>query len=478
MPKSDWEAVIGLEIHVQMKTDTKMFCSCKVEFGAEPNTNVCPVCLGMPGALPVINKKAVEYGIRAGLALNCKIHNLSVFARKHYFYPDLPKGYQISQYELPLATDGYLNIELSDGTTKRVRIRRLHLEEDAGKNVHEGKKTFVDLNRAGTPLMEIVTEPDINSPEEARVFLETLRNVMRYIGVSDADMEKGQLRCDINVSIRPKGSDKLGTRVEIKNVNSFRFVQKALEYEIERQIKVKEKGGEIVQETRTFDPSTGKTYTMRTKEEAEDYRYFPDPDLLPLKVSDEWINRIRETMPELPHQRLERYVNLGLDKKVAKPLVDHKEYGDYFEEVLKLYDDPKAVANWVLNDLLGNLRDFEIPWEKNPVTPEKLAELLKLIKDGTISVKIAKGLLKEMIQTGKTAKELVEEKGLKQITDEGAIKQIVEEVLKENPDAVQKFRSGQTKVIGFLVGQVMRKTKGKANPQLVNKILRELLENG
>ena len=477
MSKGDWEAVIGLEIHVQMKTATKMFCSCKVEFGAEPNSNVCPVCLGMPGALPVINKKAVEYGIRAGLALNCKIHNLSVFARKHYFYPDLPKGYQISQYELPLATDGYLDIELEDGTSKRVRIRRLHLEEDAGKNIHEGKKTYVDLNRAGTPLMEIVTEPDINSPEEARIFLETLRNVMRYIGVSDADMEKGQLRCDINVSIRPKGSKGLGTRVEIKNVNSFRFVQKALEYEIERQIKVKERGGQIVQETRTFDPSTGKTYTMRSKEEAEDYRYFPDPDLLPLKVSDEWINRVRENMPELPHQRLERYINLGLDKKVAKALVDHKEYGDYFEEVLKLYEDPKAVANWVLNDLLGNLRDLEIPWEENPVTPQRLAELLKLIKNGTISVKIAKGLLKEMLQTGKSAKQLVEEKGLKQITDEGAIKQIVEEVLKENPDAVEKYKNGQTKVIGFLVGQVMRKTKGKANPQLVNKILRELLES-
>ena len=476
MPKQDWEAVIGLEIHVQMKTKTKMFCSCPVEFGKEPNTNVCPVCLGMPGALPVINKQAVEYGIRAGLALNGKVHEYSVFARKHYFYPDLPKGYQISQYELPLVTDGYLDVELEDGTTKRVRIRRLHLEEDAGKNIHEGKKTYVDLNRAGTPLMEIVTEPDISSPEEARLFLETLRNVMRYIGVSDADMEKGQLRCDINVSIRPKGSDKFGTRVEIKNVNSFRFVQKALEYEIERQIKVKEKGGEIVQETRTFDPSTGKTYTMRTKEEAEDYRYFPDPDLLPLKVSKEWIDRVRETMPELPHQRLERYLNLGLDKKVAKPLVEHKEWGDYFEEVLKIYNDPKTVANWILNDLLGNLRDFEIPWEENPITPQKLAELLKLIKNGTISVKIAKQLLKEMIQTNKTAAQLVEEKGLKQITDEGAIKQIVEEVLKENPDAVEKYKNGQTKVIGFLVGQVMRKTKGKANPQLVNKLLRELLE--
>jgi aspartyl-tRNA(Asn)/glutamyl-tRNA(Gln) amidotransferase subunit B len=375
-----------------------------------------------------------------------------------------------------LVTDGYLDVELEDGTTKRVRIRRLHLEEDAGKNIHEGKKTYVDLNRAGTPLMEIVTEPDISSPEEARLFLETLRNVMRYIGVSDADMEKGQLRCDINVSIRPKGSDKFGTRVEIKNVNSFRFVQKALEYEIERQIKVKEKGGEIVQETRTFDPTTGQTYTMRTKEEAEDYRYFPDPDLLPLKVSKEWIDRVRETMPELPHQRLERYLNLGLDKKVAKPLVEHKEWGDYFEEALKIYNDPKTVANWILNDLLGNLRDFEIPWEENPITPEKLAELLKLIKNGTISVKIAKQLLKEMIQTNKTAAQLVEEKGLKQITDEGAIKQIVEEVLKENPDAVEKYKNGQTKVIGFLVGQVMRKTKGKANPQLVNKLLRELLE--
>jgi aspartyl-tRNA(Asn)/glutamyl-tRNA(Gln) amidotransferase subunit B len=474
---ANWEAVIGLEIHVQMKTRTKMFCGCKVSFGDEPNTNVCPVCLGLPGALPVINKKAVEYGIRTALALNCKVHNYSVFARKHYFYPDLPKGYQISQYELPLATDGYLEIETEEGKKKKVRIKRLHLEEDAGKNIHEGKKTFVDLNRAGTPLMEIVTQPDINSPSEARIFLETLRNIMRYLGVSDADMEKGQLRCDINVSIRPAGSKELGTRVEIKNVNSFRFVQKALEYEISRQIKLKEKGEEIVQETRTFDPSTGKTYPMRSKEEAEDYRYFPDPDLIPLKVSDELINRIKENMPELPSQRLERYLSLGLEKRVALPLVNHKEYGDYFEEVLKLYNKPREVANWVLNDLLGNLREREIPWERNPITPEKLAELLKLIEKGTISVKIAKELLKEMITSGKTAGQLVEEKGLKQITDETALRKIVEEVLNENPDAVEKYRKGVKKVMGFLVGQVMRKTRGKANPKLVNKLLTQLLES-
>ena len=474
-----WEAVIGLEIHVQMKTNTKMFCGCKVSFGDEPNTNVCPVCLGLPGALPVINKKAVEYGIKAALALNCEVHPYSVFARKHYFYPDLPKGYQISQYEAPLATNGFLEIENEEGQTKKIRIKRLHLEEDAGKNIHEGKKTYVDLNRAGTPLMEIVTQPDISSPSEARIFLENLRNIMRYLGVSDADMEKGQLRCDINVSIRPKGSKELGTRVEIKNVNSFRFVQKALEYEIERQIKLKERGEKIEQETRTFDPATGKTYSMRGKEEAEDYRYFPDPDLVPLKISVEYIENLRKNLPELPHQRLKRYIeSLGLAKKVALPLVNYKEYGDYFEEVLRYYPKPKEVANWLLNDLLGNLREKNIAWENNPITPKKLAELLQLIEKGVISVKIAKELLKEMINTGKSASQLVEEKGLKQITDEEAIKEIVKEVLKENPDAVEKYRKGIKKVIGFLVGQVMRKTRGKANPKLVNKVLTELLEEG
>ena len=472
----EYEAVIGLEIHVQMDTRTKMFCSCPVEFGAEPNTNVCPVCLGMPGSLPVINKKAVEFAIRASLALNCTVHTESVFARKNYFYPDLPKGYQISQYEKPIATDGYLDIEV-EGQKRRVRIRRLHIEEDAGKNIHEGSKSYVDLNRAGTPLMEIVTEPDISSPEEARVFLETLRNIMRYAGVSKADMEKGQLRCDINVSIRPKGSDKLGTRTEVKNVNSFRFVQKALEYEIERQVKLVSEGGEVVQETRTFDPSTGKTYTMRSKEEAEDYRYFPDPDLLPLVFEQSWIEEIKETMPELPHQRTERYIKeYGLSEYEAKVLTDNKELGDFFERSVKALNEPKTIANWLLNDLLGLLNERQIPLEESPVSPEGLAELVKLIKESVISTKIGKEVIKEMVETGKEASQIVEEKGLKQITDESAIKGIVQEVVSKFPEEAERYKQGEEKLMGFFVGQVMKATKGKANPKLVNQLLSEILK--
>ncbi len=472
----EYEAVIGLEIHVQMDTKTKMFCSCKVEFGAEPNTNVCPVCLGMPGSLPVINKRAVEFAIRAALALNCEVHTESVFARKNYFYPDLPKGYQISQYERPLATNGWVEIDLPDGGKKKVRIRRLHIEEDAGKTIHEGGKSYVDLNRAGTPLMEIVTEPDMRTPEEARIFLETLRNIMRYTGVSRADMEKGQLRCDINVSIRPKGSDKLGTRTEIKNVNSFRFVQKALEYEISRQIEIVKNGGEVVQETRTFDPATGKTYTMRRKEEAEDYRYFPDPDLIPLIVSEEWIEEIKRTMPELPHQRLERLKSqYGLGDYEAKILVQNKELGDFFEASVKEVGEPKMVANWLLNDLLGLLNDKQIPVEDSPVSPKNLAELVKLIKEGVISTKIGKEVIKEMVETGKSAVEIVEQKGLRQITDEKEIRKVVEEVLSRFPKEVERLKSGEEKLIGFFVGQVMKETKGKANPKLVNKIIRELV---
>ncbi len=471
----EYEAVIGLEIHVQMDTQTKMFCSCPVEFGAEPNTNVCPVCLGMPGSLPVINKRAVEYAIRASLALNCKVHTHSVFARKNYFYPDLPKGYQISQYEEPIATDGYLEVEVGD-KTKRVRIRRLHIEEDAGKNIHEGSKSYVDLNRAGTPLMEIVTEPDLNTPEEARLFLESLRNVMRYTGVSRADMEKGQLRCDINVSIRPKGSKTLGTRTEIKNVNSFRFVQKALEYEIERQIKLVSQGGQVVQETRTFDPSTGKTYTMRTKEEAEDYRYFPDPDLLPLVFSEEWVKDIKASLPELPHQRIERYVReFNLSTYEAKVLTDNKELGDFFEESVKHLQEPKMLANWLLNDLLGLLREKQLSIESSPVSPENLAQLVKLVKENTISTKIGKEVLKDMVETGKDAQSIVEEKGLKQISDESAIKSIVEEVIAKFPQEVERYRQGEEKLMGFFVGQVMKATKGKANPKLVNQLLRQML---
>lgn len=468
------EPVIGLEIHVQIDTKSKMFCSCPVEFGAEPNSNVCPVCLGLPGSLPVINKRAVELAIRAGLALNCRINERSLFARKNYFYPDLPKGYQISQYEEPLAVEGWLEV---DG--KKIRIRRLHLEEDAGKNIHEGSKTYVDLNRAGTPLMEIVTEPDIDSPELARKFLETLRNIMRYAGVSKADMEKGQLRCDINVSLRPKGSKELGTKVEIKNVNSFRFVQKAIEAEIERQSRIIKEGGKVLQETRTFDPSTGLTHPMRTKEEAEDYRYFPDPDLLPLVVPKEWIESIRANMPEMPHQRLERFKkDYGLDDYSARVLTDNKELGDFFEEALKHYhEEPKGIANWLLNDLLGGLREMGLEIESSPVSPRQLASLVKLIKEGVISSKLAKEVLKDMLQSGKDPEVIVEEKGLRQVSDEGAIRSLIEDVLRENPKEVERYKSGEEKVFGFLVGQVMKKAKGKANPQLVNKLLKEMLSS-
>ncbi len=471
------EPVIGLEIHVQMDTQTKLFCACRVEFGSEPNTNVCPVCLGMPGSLPVLNKRAVEYAIRASIALNCTVHTESIFARKNYFYPDLPKGYQISQYEKPIATDGWLEVELPSGEVRKIRIRRLHIEEDAGKNIHEGSRSFVDLNRAGTPLMEIVTEPDIRSPEEARLFLEALRNIMRYAGVSKADMEKGQLRCDINVSVRPRGSDVLGTRTEIKNVNSFRFVQKALEYEIERQMKVISEGGNVVQETRTFDPASGKTYTMRSKEEAEDYRYFPDPDLLPLRVSEEWIEEIRSSMPEMPAQRLERLISkYSLGEYEAKIFVANKDIGDFFEEAVKEGGEPKLVANWLLNDLLGILRENQIAFEDSPVSPPSLAELVKLVKDNVISTKIGKEVLKEMVSTGKRASQIVEEKGLKQITDEGAIKEVVEEVIRDFPEEVSRFKGGEEKLLGFFVGQVMKRTKGKANPKVVNQLLREMLK--
>jgi len=468
----EFEPVIGLEIHVQMDTKTKMFCSCPVEFGAEPNSNVCPVCLGLPGSLPVINRRAVEFAIRAGLALNCQINTKSVFARKNYFYPDLPKGYQISQYEEPIAVNGWLEVN-----GKRIRIRRLHIEEDAGKNIHEGSKTLVDLNRAGTPLMEIVTEPDIDSPQLAREFLEKLRNIMRYTGVSRADMEKGQLRCDINLSIRPKGSKEFGTRVEIKNVNSFRFVQKAIEAEMERQIKLVLSGQKVVQETRTFDPSTGLTHPMRSKEEAEDYRYFPDPDLLPLVVPVEWIEEIKRTMPELPEERFQRFVkDYSLDEYSARVLTDNKELGDFFEDALKHYNkEPKLVANWLLNDLLGNLSEVGKDIEDSPVSPKGLAELVRLIKEGTLSSKLAKEVLKEMVTTGKDPNEVVEEKGLKQVSDEGQIRAFIEEVLKENPKEVERYRSGEEKGFGFLVGQVMKKAKGKANPQVVNKLLREML---
>ncbi len=476
MSVKDFEPVIGLEVHVQMATKTKCFCSCKVEFGAEPNTNVCPVCLALPGSLPVLNKRALEYAIKASLALNCKVHELSVFARKNYFYPDLPKGYQISQYDKPLATDGYIDIKV-DGKHERIRIHRLHMEEDAGKTIHEGNHSYVDLNRAGTPLMEIVSEPDIRSAVGARLYLEKLRNIMRYIGVSDADMEKGQLRCDVNISLRPKGEEKFGTKVEIKNLNSFRFVQKAIEYEIERQAKVLSKGGTIEQETRLFDPSSGKTFVMRTKEEAHDYRYFPDPDLIPVRITTAYIEEIKNSLPELPDQKEQRFISeFGLTEYDADVLVADKDRAIFFEKAVEVYSkNPKAIANWIINELLGKLNEAGIDITESPVKPEHIAELVELIDSGTISTKIAKEVFEEVLKTSKSPKQIVEEKGLKQVSDEGEIRKIVEEVLTNHPAEVEKFKAGNQKLMGFFVGQVMKATKGKANPKLVNKILQELL---
>ena len=476
MSVKDFEPVIGLEVHVQMATETKCFCSCKVEFGAEPNTNVCPVCLALPGSLPVLNKRALEYAIKASLALNCKVHELSVFARKNYFYPDLPKGYQISQYDKPLATDGYIDIKV-DGKHERIRIHRLHMEEDAGKTIHEGNHSYVDLNRAGTPLMEIVSEPDIRSAVGARLYLEKLRNIMRYIGVSDADMEKGQLRCDVNISLRPKGEEKFGTKVEIKNLNSFRFVQKAIEYEIERQAKVLSKGGTIEQETRLFDPSSGKTFVMRTKEEAHDYRYFPDPDLIPVRITTAYIEEIKNSLPELPDQKEQRFIlEFGLTEYDAEVLVADKDRALFFEKAVEVYSkNPKAIANWIINELLGKLNEAGIDITESPVKPEHIAELVELIDSGTISTKIAKEVFEEVFKTSKSPKQIVEEKGLKQVSDEGEIRKIVEEVLANHPAEVEKFKAGNQKLMGFFVGQVMKATKGKANPKLVNKILQELL---
>lgn len=472
----EFDVVIGLETHVQMSTNTKMFCSCKVEFAAPPNTNVCPVCLAHPGTLPVINRQAVEYAVKAALALNCQIHSLSIMARKNYFYPDLPKGYQISQYDKPIATDGWVNIKTEDGY-KKIRIHRLHIEEDAGKTIHEGNYSYVDLNRAGTPLMEIVTEPDISSAEEAKAYLEKLRLIMRYIGVSDADMEKGQLRCDVNISLKPKGSDKLGTKVELKNINSFRFIVKAIEYEIERQSKLLRKGEKIVQETRLFDPSTGKTYTMRTKEEAHDYRYFPDPDLLPIIVKQSEIEKIKNSLPELPDQKVERYITeFGLTEYDATVLVSDKELAVFFEESLKEFSlYPKQTANWIINELLGKLNESGLEIKDSPVRPYQIAQLVKLIQEGVISGKIGKEIFDEVFATSKDPIKIVEEKGLRQISDENQIRQIVKVVLEKYPNEVQKYKEGNNKLLGFFVGQIMKETKGKANPSLVNRIIQEEL---
>ncbi len=474
----EYEAVIGLEVHVQLLTNTKIFCSCSTKFGDPPNTNVCPVCLGMPGVLPVLNKKVVDYAIRLAIATNCRINRKSIFARKNYFYPDLPKGYQISQYELPIAEDGYVEFDL-DGERRRVGLIRIHMEEDAGKLIHgEGgdRNSYVDFNRAGVPLLEIVSKPDIRSPKEAAEYARALRQIVRYLGISDGNMEEGSMRVDANISIRPKGSKELGTKTEIKNMNSFHNIEKALQYEYERQIMVLESGGQVVQETRLWDASTGKTFSMRSKEEAHDYRYFPEPDLVALEIDDNWIEEESKKLPELPLARADRFVKeYGLPEYDARVLTNEKSIADYFEAVVEIHGKAKVVSNWIMGEFMYHLNEEKIDIWESKVSPKMLAEMLKLIDDGTISGKIAKTVFQEMYETGKSAAKIVEEKGLVQIKDESFIEEIVNRVIEANPDVVEKYRSGKKGVIGFFVGQVMKETRGKANPELVNKILREKL---
>jgi len=470
-----YEAIIGLEVHAQLMTKSKIFCGCSTRFGEPPNSQTCPICIGMPGVLPVLNRQAVEFTIKTGLALNCSISTYSRFARKNYFYPDLPKGYQISQYELPIATDGYIEIVV-DGNIKKIGITRVHLEEDAGKNIHEVGASLVDLNRAGVPLMEIVSSPDIRSPEEAAAYMMRLRSILRYLEVCDGNMERGSLRCDANVSLRPLGFTEFGTKTEIKNMNSFKHVRQALEYEIKRQKEILEEGGVIVQETRLWDPDHGVTIPMRTKEEAHDYRYFPEPDLVPLVIDKIWIEEIRKTLPELPDVKRERFMKgYGLPEYDSDLLTSSRAMADYFEDCLKHYNQPKVVSNWIMGELtsLLNIDNKEI--EECPISPEQIADMLRLIDEGVISGKIAKTVFEEMYRTGKDATAIVKEKGLIQISDEEELLRIIDRVIEANPSQVAEYKAGKEKLFGFFVGQVMKETGGKANPSMVNRLLRKRL---
>lgn len=477
-----YEAVIGLEVHTELQTTTKIFCGCKTSFGAEPNTNVCPVCLGLPGVLPVLNKRVLEFAVRAGLALNCEISRFSKFDRKNYYYPDLPKNFQTSQFDLPICERGHLDIEVN-GEKKQIRITRAHMEEDAGKLVHHGTSitdsdySLVDYNRTGTPLLEIVTEPDMRSAKEAVAYLEKMRAILQYIGISDCRMEEGSLRCDANVSVRPVGQKELGTKTEIKNINSFKGVEKAIEYEALRQAEILEDGGKIIQETRTWDEKEGVTKSMRTKEEANDYRYFPEPDLAPFTVSEEYIEDIRKTLPELPDERRERYIaNFGLSSTDAQYMTNDKDTSDYFEKVVAAGADPKASVNWIMGEFASQLSNAGIEIAKAPVTPENLAKLLALIAKGTISGKIAKKVFAEMWKDGADPEEIVKAQGLVQISDTGALKELVVKVIANNPKAVEDFKAGKKKAVGALVGQIMKETKGKANPKVINELLNDELE--
>ncbi len=476
--REKYEVVIGLEVHAQLKTKSKIFAPDSTEFGNEQNTQISPITLGMPGVLPVLNKECVNMGIKLGLALNCEIPERCKFDRKQYFYPDLPKGYQISQYDEPICVNGHLNIN-----GKRIGITRAHLEEDAGKLVHVGANgiagstySLVDLNRAGTPLLEIVSEPDMRSSEEAKNYMEELRNIVRYIGVCDGNLEEGSMRCDANISIMPKGSKEFGTRAEIKNVNSFKALQRAIEYEIDRQIELVEDGEEVVQETRLWDDGEGVTKSMRGKEDAHDYRYFPEPDLMPLSISREWVEDVRKTLPELPAQKRARYMSLGLSEYDASVIVEQMESALFFDKTLELGADAKLAVNFMMGPIAAHLKEEHINITDTKLTPENLAELLTMIEKGTISNNIGKQIIIDMMNDGTQASKIVEAKGLSQITDVNAIRKMVEEVVNNNPNQVEQYKSGKTNLFGFFVGQVMKATKGKANPKTVNDILKELLD--
>ena len=476
-----YEPVIGLEVHVQLATRTKIFCGCPTSFGAPPNTNVCPVCLGLPGALPVLSRQSVEMAIMTSLALHCRVNPMSRFARKNYFYPDLPKGYQISQYDQPLAEHGFVDVVV-DGARKRVGITRVHMEDDAGKSVHEGfrdsdRYTYVDLNRSGTPLVEIVTEPDMHSSEEAYAFLTELKQTLQYVEISTCDMEKGHLRCDANVSVRLRGAQKLGTKAEVKNLNSFRFLKMALDYEIARQVSVVESGGVIHQETRLYNPDTGETAGMRSKEHAHDYRYFPEPDLVPLRVSQAWLGRVKAAMPELPAAKRARFIEqLSLSEYDAQVLTTTRAVSEYFEKTAAICGDPKSAANWVMGDLVGALKAAGKEITESPIPAEHLGELLALTAKGEISGKLAKEIFEKMFQTGERARVIIDREGLHQISDAGALAKIVDDVLAASPKQVEQYKGGKTTVMGYFVGQVMKATRGQANPAAVNQLLKEKLD--